>query len=122
MAIPDELRVIIDGVDIPCISSFKFSYEWISDSGRNRNDYMIIQNPVKKRKITISADELTQDQYATVFGVVGKTNLCHTVTLFDDETKTLKTFDMYNSALSGEKRVKGNQVKYLGISFSLIER
>lgn len=118
----DEFKVIIDGVSMNFFTSFNWSWEWISDAYRNENDYMIISNPTKKRKVTLQSDRLNKTQFQTLIRVVGKTDITHTVVLYDEFTETLKSYSMYNSSISGTKRNTPRGIAYEGISFSLIER
>lgn len=119
----DDFKVIIDGVSLDFFCEpFGGTYSWIVDAYRNQNDYMIISNPKQKRTLNLSAKNLSKSQFLRLAEVVGKPNITHSVTLWDDISQSLKTYDMYNSDLTYTKKRFGGQTTYDSVSFSLIER
>ena len=117
----DVFKVIIDGVLMDFFTEFSWSYEWIVDAYRNQNDFAVISNPTQKRKLTLKTGRLNQTQFQRLFRVIGKTDIRHTVQLYDDFAGQMKQYSMYNSDVQGSKKSVGGQVMYLDVSFSLIE-
>lgn len=119
----DDFKVVIDGVSLEFFCEpFGGSYEWIVDAYRNANDFMIISNPKMKRKLTLNAKDLTKAQFLKLCSVVGKTDIRHSVQLYDDIKGKVETYQMYNSTLTYTKKRKRGETLYDSVSFSLIER
>ena len=122
----NKVLIKIDGVDFTSLVSedgLSFTYSWISTANRNANDYMIISNPVKKRSYSITFIDLTEAQYNSLIKVIGKKDICHTLTVYDEFEQEQVSIKVYNSDLSGGKSINKNKcLMYKGVTFSLIER
>lgn len=122
----NKVLIKIDGVDFTSLVSedgLSFTYSWISTANRNANDYMIISNPVKKRSYSITFIDLTEAQYNSLIKVIGKKDICHTLTVYDEFEQKQVSIKVYNSDLSGGKSINKNKcLMYKGVTFSLIER
>ena len=122
----NKVLIKIDGVDFTSLvaeDGLSFTYSWISTANRNANDYMIISNPVKKRSYSITFIDLTEAQYNSLIKVIGKKDICHTLTVYDEFEQKQVSIKVYNSDLSGGKSINKNKcLMYKGVTFSLIER
>lgn len=122
----NKVLIKIDGVDFTSLvaeDGLSFTYSWISTANRNANDYMIISNPVKKRSYSITFIDLTETQYNSLIKVIGKKDICHTLTVYDEFEQKQVSIKVYNSDLSGGKSINKNKcLIYKGVTFSLIER
>ncbi|MGN0556504.1 MAG: DUF6711 family protein [Acutalibacteraceae bacterium] len=118
----DDFKVVIDGVSLEFFSEpFGGTYSWIVDAYRNANDTMIITHPVKKRTLELKAKDITKEQFRKLAGVVGKTDIRHTVVLYNDLSGKPESYKMYNSDLKYTKKRKYGTTVYDSVSFSLIE-